>query len=142
ARGVGADAVRAEIGGARLAVVGAQRAVRGEEVRAAEIAHAVAHLGDVTRPGRRAAQRRALQIGGTRGTRPGAVLDQVALALRAATDERARAELVGRTGERGAVARLGGIAGAGRRATDLAPVARPSAVAHAALAGGPRRADD
>src|SRR5207249_802216 len=65
-------------------------------VRRAVVVHAVALLGDVADPGRRATLRRALRVGRARDARPGAVLRRVADALGPAALDVGWVVLVGR----------------------------------------------
>src|SRR5439155_802389 len=91
---------------------------RPEGVGRAVVGSPVAALGDVTVPGGRAADRRALRVGGAIGAAPRTGLRYVADPGRGAALGRGRLEGVGRAVVREAVAALGEVAGARRRPAD------------------------
>src|SRR5439155_4497336 len=91
----------------------ADRTRRLEEIRWAVVREPIAALGDVAAARRRAADRRALRVGGAVGARSVARLGKVADSGRRAAGEAGGLDLVGGTVVGHAVAALGDVARAG-----------------------------
>src|SRR5207253_1022394 len=90
----------------------------GHLIRGAGVVHAVAALGDVAGAGRRPADGRALLVRRAARARPRAVPRRVADAARGPAHDGCGGQRVGRAVVARAVAALGDVAWAGRRAAD------------------------
>src|SRR5439155_1284203 len=115
--------------------VPAGRSVHHEAVGRADVRDAVAALGQVAFAGGRAADGRALRVGGAVGAAPRAELGQIADARRGSARGRARPEGVGGAVVGGPVAALGDVTVPGGRAADRRALRVGGAIGAAPRAG-------